>query len=441
MALNLLHLESMAKHTLTSLVTDEGIYASSAKGVKGRYHGFFGRDSTITAAFIHATEKADANALFLPMAVNSLLRLSEWQGHKEDTETREQLGKIPHEIREKPADYTHLTERYILEGLSPFYVDPLDHIMKNWDSNDSTPLWTIVVARLLQDKVIIENESIYLRLENALRWCLRNIDDFGGFAGYTSDAKAMYYALPHQAWKDTTHSYLHHDGRQPTLPIKDVAVNAWMWSALMYGHALFKSRNGLFAESLLTQAKRLKESFNREKGGFLMRDPATGYYFAEAIDGKGHQLHGICSDPALALWGYYEEECIIEKQYIPGVVKRILLPDMFDNEAGIRVYSSQVKALDPSGYHRGPDTFWPFVSGMIGIGLNHFSFRAETKTVLSAMLEGISYFDSCIELFTKRKNERPQVFVDPETKYESSIDQAWTAGAVYYAVNYLKEKR
>jgi glycogen debranching enzyme len=438
MSLNLPQLQLLAKHTLNALMTDEGIYASSARGIKGRYHGYFGRDSTITAAFIQETEKANNNAIFLPMAVNSLLRLSEWQGKKEDPATREELGKIPHEIREKPADYKHLTEGLVLEGLLPFYVDPTDHIMKNWDSNDATPLWIIVVSRLIQAKVILENDSIYLRLEKALLWCLRNLDEFGGFAGYTLHARGSFYELPNQAWKDTRASYLHHDGRQPTLPIRDVAVNAWVWTALMYGHELFRHRNSLLSDSLKEEAARLKERFNSEKDGFLMPDPQTGYYFAEALDGKGHKLHGVCSDPALALWGFYEDTCILEKEYIPNVIKRLFLPDMFDPEAGIRTYSSTVQARDPLGYHRGPHTFWPFVSGMIGIGLTHFQYHTEAKTVLQAMLHGVNYFDSCIELFTKKPGEHPKVFRDPETTYESSLDQAWTAGAVYYASHILK---
>jgi glycogen debranching enzyme len=117
MTLDINRLSQLSTDTLNELVTGNGIYASSAKGIRGRYHGYFGRDSSITAAFIQESKSAATQKRYLPLAANSLINLSQWQGRKDNEETGEQYGKIPHEIRKNPDDYQHLTTGYIKRGL------------------------------------------------------------------------------------------------------------------------------------------------------------------------------------------------------------------------------------------------------------------------------------------------------------------------------------
>ncbi len=170
-----------------------------------------------------------------------------------------------------------------------------------------------------------------------------------------------------------------------------------------------------------------------------MEDKTSGeYYLAEAIDKHSKKLTGISCDAALSLWAHVDGETIIEKKYTRSIIKRIMLSDMFDPEAGIRTYSSSGKAYDPVAYHRGPHTFWPFVSALIADGLNELGYIYESRQILTAMVRGITKFDSCIEMFVKNDTNY-QKFREPTTGQESANDQAWTAASLYYASHFLQK--
>jgi glycogen debranching enzyme len=425
----------LAAKTLDQLITPQGIYASSNKGEAGRYHALFGRDSVITAAFVIKTEEIRGTNIYTQNAAQSVVKLGRWQGEKTNSYTGEEPGKIPHEVWEDSSQVHHLVEGRKEAGLKPFYVDFLNKSYVNWFSNDSTPLWVNQVIQLHNKSVIPANKELNTKLLKALKWCLKNISDNNGFAGYSYDAGSPYLQPAIQSWKDSEGAFLYEDGKVPLPPVKDVGVNAVMWSALQAGSLYFEEHDSSFSKELSDSAAQLKKRFN-SYDGFLMKDDISDYYFSDALDGKNKQLKGISSDPFFALWSTVEGVSIIDKIYIPNIVKRIMSEDFFNSEAGVRVYSNRNKVFDPEEYHRGAETYWPFISGIVGWGLHNYGYHSEARQVCEAMLKGVSRFESCIEMFLKKNGEYCR-YVNPQTKQVSSSDQAWTAGAVVFAVNYL----
>ena len=429
----LIRLKENAISTLQELVTPKGIYASSNKGKMGRFHALFGRDTMITAAFIQEAEKNYTHKLFTSNSVASVLRMARWQGTHVNTDLGEKIGKMPHEIWEDSAACHHLVEGRIEVGHKPFFVDFTKESYVNWFSNDSTPLWIICVLQMDNESLLTIDEILHQKIKNALIWCLENIIEFNGFAGYTYNAATAYYEPTIQSWKDSDGAFRDIKGNIPAPPVKDAGVNAIMWAALQRGGHYFISKDIGFSKKLFLSAAELKKRYNSPEG-FLMKDELSQYYFSDALDKNNVQLKGIASDPALALWAQVNGECIIDNKYIPFVVKRVLEPDFLDQEAGIRVYSKNNAVFDNKDYHRGPNTFWPFISGLIGWGLIKFGYINESKRVLQAMVCGVSKFDTCVELFLK-KNGKYVLYQSPVTHNTSSLDQSWTAAAIYYALS------
>lgn len=436
---------NLAIQTLDQLVTWNGIYASTAKGKEGVYYAYFGRDSAeVTNSLLQAAllEGDIKNNIFLRRAVSGLINLIKWQGTHDDPETGMQLGKFPHEIRTDSRFYSHLTVKRKREGNKSWYLDPRDYILKNWDSNDATPFITSVIFRLHEVHFMEITDELEEKIKSALNWCIRNIKEHHGLAGFSRCEDRTWGGLTNHGWKDSEYAYLLNDGNKPCHPIHDVLVNAHMWEAFKRGAHFFSHKDKLFSQQLEDEAINLKKLFNDEKKGFLFYDKENGlYYFAEARDVNGNKLETICADPAMALASYVGKECVIEDKYIPHIVKRIMKNDMCDHNAGIRTYCSSKGPYDQTGgYHRGPNTFWPFVSGRIGEGLHNFKFTNEAKSVLAAMINGVQKFNTCIELFLK-KDDNYLRFQDEQSGQTSCTDQAWTAARLYYAVRFLEHLR
>lgn len=427
----------LSENTLSRLVTDKGVYASSALGEAGMYYAFFGRDTAITTYLIAQTEKRTGRPQFGENAVKGLLQLMKWQSKKDNPDTGEETGKFPHEIRTDAKYYLHLTEGFLKQGKRSWYVDPADQVLKNWDTNDSTPLWIIVVSRLHEKKMLTMNTEILSAIRSGLLWCIRNINDHEGFAGYSYNPNRAWSGLINHTWKDSEYSYLHEDGRRPEHPIKDVFVNTLTWAALKYGEKIFGSYDPHFSTLLRKEALDLKKRFNNPKTGFIMKEKGSReYYLAEAIDKNGTKLTGISCDAALSLWAHVDGETVIEQAYIRSIVKRVMMPDMFDPKAGVRTYSARGRAFDPVAYHRGPHTYWPFVSALIADGLFSLGYAYEARRILTGMVRGVTPFDSCIEMFVKNDSGYEK-FREPTTGQLSANDQAWTAASLYYASEFL----
>ena len=114
-----------------------------------------------------------------------------------------------------------------------------------------------------------------------------------------------------------------------------------------------------------------------------------------------YEVITVSADAALCLWAYHDRECIVDDKHIPAVVERIMQPDMLNPDAGVRNYSRDIYGgkLLAGGYHRSPNTYWPFVSGLIAAGLDHFGYTHEATKVAESLLRCVDHFDGCIEMF------------------------------------------
>lgn len=435
-------LRRRSKKVLLQLITERGIYASTGRGWRGAYHAWFGRDSAITAGLVFQAEKLGHRKRLAKKTYRALQQFAHWQGSKDNPETGEELGKFPHEIRDKFSKVNEF-QHAAATNSKPWFIDS-DGLLKNWDTCDSTPLWIIAIARGNRYYGRKFSHETLLQLKLALRWCLQNIEKNGGLAGfYAAELQPgrLYSGLHNQGWKDTVQIYQYADGQLATHPIKDVLINAETWAALKYGAEIFAKRDKIFAQQLEEQAQALKKRFNNPETGFLITDTAEGPFYAEAIDGKNQKLPSVAADVGMCLWAYYDDECVIDKKYLSSVVARIMMPDMFNPNAGVRDYSLNSTFIQGTSYHGSPYTYWPFVSGLIAAGLDHFGYKKESAQVAEAMLAGVSNFDTCIELFVETKNGRYHPWHHPKLDQQSAANQAWSAAGIYYAARYLQKQR
>lgn len=435
-------LHSRALNVLKKLVTDYGIFASTKHGWSGEFHALFGRDSAITADLIFASQDYEHNTELVKKTCEALVILTNWQGKTNDQATGEETGKITHEVRKfKSFTKVDLVQHGAATNQKPWYVDPADGLLKNWDSCDSTPLWVISLLRWQKLTSSILTPELLLSLRSALEWCLVNLkhnDGLAAFLGADLQPNRIYSGLHNQGWKDSRNIYQYADGKLAKQPIKDVFVNGVFWAALNYGAELFKSTDQAFSESLKVAADNLRQKFNDSQTGFLMLDPKTNlHFYAQALDQNNTQLTQIAADVGMCLWAYYEDECIIDKKYLPEVVDRLLKPDIFNQKAGIRDYSLGTQFGPGTLYHGSPHTYWPFVSALLARGLEHFDYKDEALAVTSAYLHGLSNFDSCIELFVDNGQDKLGPWQHPTLEEKSALDQAWTAAGMLYGTSLL----
>jgi glycogen debranching enzyme len=424
----------LSKSTLHELVREEGIFASSRKGFDGRFHGLFGRDTCISTLLIMDAEYYSSNHEFTPQAIAATYQLANWQGQHDDYHrTGQEKGKIPHEIRLEPKDYQHLVSKHLDRK---WFVDPDDGILKNWDSNDSTPLWIITMLRAVRECSFPPSAEFEHRLREALLWCLKNLENCTPLADFEHHHRREFGGLFNQSWKDSSHSYLLDDGSIAPHPIQDIWVNALFYHALYQGAVFYREKDLDFSQRLSQYAESLRTSFRSYERGFRYLDSQGKTAWGEARDGYQNLLKATCIDSALSLYGDSSQgECLFTGQEALGLLERMMASDMFDSQGGIRVYSSNTQALDPLKYHRGAHTFWPFTNGLLIPIFDRYG-RVEQATQLSKIiLSQIESFGSCIELYLK-EGEHFVRYQEPGG-HRSSADQTWTAAAGYLAGSYL----
>lgn len=428
-------LRDRAKQTLDSLVTEEGIYASTDNGWKGAYHSWFGRDSAITTDLICASIEYGGDKKLADTARRGLASLMRWQGKKDDETTGEERGKFPHEIR---SIFNNVDEVQHATGTNqqPWYVDPADGHLKNWDSVDSTALWVLVTIRAHTSLGLVFSSDILLSMRNALEWIIRNIEVYDGFVGFTGadlHPHRQYSGLHNQGWKDSYQIYQNGDGSLAEHPIKDVLVNGEAWAALSEASDVFVEDHD-FSLQLRYTADQLKLKFNDVIDGFLLPDKT---YYAQALDGRGRQLPQISADVGMCLWASHDAECVIDPLYVDLVARTVTDFDMFNPRVGIRDYAFGTVFQQGTLYHGSSDTYWPFVSALVARGLEKFAYHEEALEIVLASLSAVNQLGSNIEMFVETPNRQLVIWHHPKVGQESASEQAWTAAAVYFGALFL----
>ncbi len=430
---DIIELAARAKKILDELVTPQGIYASVDNGWSGPYHSWFGRDSAITVDLLSAALHYGGDAALAQTGLKGLIAFAKWQGQKDNPATGEERGKFPHEIRDT---FNSVDQVQHASGTNqmPWFVDPQDKLLKNWDSADSTALWVIAVLRMHKMLGISLDSQTKSIMHDALEWIMRNIESFGGFVGFVGadlQPAREFSGLHNQGWKDTFQIYLNEDGGLAVHPIKDVLVNGEAWLALYEAAEVF---DGDFALQLRSMAKALKQKFNRIGDGFLL---PSKEYFAQAIDGNDVQLPQLSADVGMCLWASHEGECVIDAEYIDTVARTVTGFDLFNPKVGIRDYAIGTEFAQGTMYHGSANTYWPFVSALVTRGLIRFGYHTEATEVAEASLLAVRRLGTNIEMFMETPNGQLVTWHHPKVGQESSLEQAWTAAGVYFMSHFL----
>jgi glycogen debranching enzyme len=420
---DLKHLYYLAYNTILELENSNGI---SASGKEDPFSAFFGRDSMISCLKLLRVYKRKPDKILLRIISNTLKTAVRLQGKTINPMSGEETGKIIHEYREKGTETLKSRE-------APWYTYP-DGTLRNYDSIDSSPLFLILAGEyynLIRDKSFLD--SILPSVENVFYWIKNygNLNTNDEFLEYFLHRPEPYGGLANQGWMDSGESLLIY-GKPPKEPVALVEVQGYYFKALRLWADIYQKINKEKSQELRKTSEKVKGEFNNL---FLLRTEEL-HFFAQAIFSGKAQILERRSNPGHCLWASVERdgkfESVIDDNYIPDVVQRLMKPDLFDPIGGIRTLTTKSRFFDPCSYHNG--SFWPFDNGLIAEGFENFGFNKEAKMMKTAVLGVIKEFNSPIELYCLKDGKTIEY---KEGDIRSAKKQAWTAATILdFITNY-----
>ncbi len=360
--------------------------------------GLFGRDSLLPTIQCLAFNPA--------LGARTARALAHWQGTKDDDRTREQPGKILHELR--VGELAHLHE----VSQTPSYA-----------AVDATLLFLIAVARHVTatgDQCLFE--ALRPNIDRALAWLDRKTAE--NDAGYvTYDGLAEGGQPVNQSWRDSGTGVLRQDGSYPRPPLALVEVQGYAYQArMLVASMLRRAGEAGRAERLEADAARLQARFLRD---FWMEDEGC---YCLALEQGGRQVASVTSNAAQVLW-----TGIATPDHAGRIAERMMRPDMFSGW-GVRTLSAEHAAFDPLAYQQG--SVWAFDNALIVSGLRRYSQDEAALRVTAATLDAAQGF----------RNARLPEFIAgvqrlpgdrPTRTPRADPLQAWSAGAVPFMVTEL----
>src|SRR5260370_5022138 len=100
-----------------------------------------------------------------------------------------------------------------------------------------------------------------------------------------------------------------------------------------------------------------------------------GPFWAMGIDGSGHPIETITSNPGHALWAG-----LLRRKEARPTVERLLADDMLCGW-GVRTLSSRARTFNPMSYHNG--SVWPHDNALIGPGMKRAGADIDPREVSS----------------------------------------------------------
>jgi glycogen debranching enzyme len=370
------------------------------------YLAIFGRDAAITAI--------QSLLLGPDIAHGTLRQLGLYQGEREDAWREEEPGKIPHEVR---------TGELATLGQIPF--------ARYYGSVDSTPLYVMLFVAACRWSGVLDGgegsapglphplDEMLAHAEAALGWIERRAD---------SDGLVWYHPGPrggirNQVWKDSGDSMRYADGRTAEPPIAAVEVQGYVVSARR-GMADVYDRLGRTdaAAAQRAAADRLMAALQDR---FWMASEGT---YALGLDGDGHQIDGVTSNPGHLLW----TDCVPPGR-VASVAERLMAADMFSGW-GIRTLSSRNPGYNPIGYHIG--SVWPHDSSLVANGLARAGQLSAAQQVIDGLLDAAAADPDqrLPELFAGFDRETTPDLVPYPT---ACAPQAWATGAIFLSARTL----
>jgi glycogen debranching enzyme len=390
--------ETMARSLsdLALLEVRRGEHRFTAAGVPW-FVGLFGRDSLLPTIQCLA---------FNPeLGARTVRSLAHWQGKKDDENTREQPGKILHELR--VGELAHLHE----VSQTPSYA-----------AVDATLLFLIAIARHVDwtgDLALFRD--LQPNVDAALAWLDRNLVEGRGYITY--DGLADGKQPVNQSWRDSGTGVLRADGGYPVPPLALVEVQGYAFHAMtLMADLLRRANEATRADRLQAEAAGLQQRFLRD---FWM--DAEGCYCL-ALERGGRQVTSVTSNAAQVLW-----TGIASQEHAAKVAARIMRPDMFSGW-GIRTLSADHAAFDPLAYQQG--SVWPFDSSLIVSGLRRYGEDAAALRITAATLDAAHGF---------RRERLPEFIAGtqrqpgdgPTHTPRADPMQAWSAAALPFMVTEL----
>jgi glycogen debranching enzyme len=360
--------------------------------------GLFGRDSLLPTIQCLTYNPA--------LGARTAKALAHWQGSKDTPFTREEPGKILHELR--VGELTHLHE----VSQTPSYA-----------SVDATLLFLIAVAKhVLWTGDLQVFMGLRSNVDRALSWLDRKTAE--NAAGYvTYDGLAEGGQPVNQSWRDSGTGVLRADGSYPRPPLALVEVQGYAYQArILIAAVLRRAGDEGKADALEAAAATLQERFLRE---FWM--DSEGCYCL-GLEQDGRQITSVTSNTAQVLW-----TGIATLDHARRTTKRIMQPDMFSGW-GIRTLSADHAAFDPLAYQQG--SVWPFDNALIVSGLRRYGEDAAALRVTAATLDAARGF----------RNGRLPEFIAGAQRLPGDAPthtpradplQAWSAAAMPFMVSEL----
>jgi glycogen debranching enzyme len=269
--------------------------------------------------------------------------------------------------------------------------------------------------------------------EAALMWLLTYADKNGdGFVDYGLNPDRKFGGLTTQSWMDSSESVFHEDGSPVAFPVAPVEAQSYAFLALRLWSAHFETLNPELSGNLRLRADMLKEKFNKS---FVTSDD-TGIFLATGIDGNGKLMTSIRSSMGHCLWSSLEierdgcRESIVNEEYIPHIVDRLMAPDMFAIKAGIRTLSTRSRSYSPNSYHNG--SIWPHDTSIVAEGLDIFGYNTQANAIRKALLFALMHFNSPVELFVYEEDYAE--YCSPHGQ-KACKKQAWSAAAMLKEVS------
>lgn len=414
--------------TIQELENEKGIFASAKEEL---YGCIFGRDSLITALKLIRTYSKGGDRYFLILVDKILSNLVQLQGQHENIESGEQPGKCIHEFR--VSGHLHLTGEVF--GHKPWYVYP-DGTMRSYDSVDSTPLFLIALYRYWQQlsdpDEIQKFQRVFLpAAKQALDWLIVYGDsNKDAFIDYRLDPNRLHGGLVAQSWMDSAESVFHEDSNAIVFPVAPVEVQGYAYLALRLWAKYFESTAAasVLTAKLSEHARNLKRLFNEK---FVLNDRGT-ISFACGIDGSGKAMTSFRSSAGHLLWAglNYEDDAeldsILEKKYIPDLVKALMSEKIFEPKAGIRTLAKDSRYFKANSYHNG--SIWPHDNSIIAEGFRNFGYSWSARKISNATLRAVGHFNTAIELFSYENDDYIE-YCSPNGQ-TACRKQAWSAAAL-----------
>ena len=261
-------------------------------------------------------------------------------------------------------------------------------------------------------------------VSDALAWVLQAFEENqDGFVGYKVHAERTSGGLRVQSWMDSSESLFFEDrDEEPSYSIAPVEVQAYAYRALSVWHLLLQEDEPDLARLLLSSARNLREHFYEH---FMLPNGTPAF----ALDGQSRMLPSARSTMGHCLWMGARDEGIYYSLFAPEdvgrVVTRLMQPDLFEPDAGIRTLSKKSLHFKANSYHNG--SIWPHDNALIALGMRDAGFEKEAGEVRDAVLSAYAHFEIPLELFVYDAGLKEY---KSETGQGACKTQAWSAAGL-----------